>query len=476
MGLKDFFSKTAQDRQEYEVTRNARTAKNVVDRTDSLQVNIELTKGIYYNNYPGLTFGAALGYPAISIPVSFMGLPAPVPVDENDEQLAQELVDIVESFATQIRSLHIQCHRDGTVWVRPEWDAINGRLAWEFIPDNTVTDVIRNINNGDIQEVWTSEKITISTEYDKTAEFVRTRKFAKDKITITYSDARGTIPKTIKDATIVNPVGALPVPFANNADYSDVRGHSDYERILPLLKQYHDLSVASATVLAKFKTKLVMTVKDSGKWIKAAGGKTENIDIQNMDLIVNGEGESAALLSPDKAIEPHLKMQEQLFLMIIEALGIPELFFGGMATGNHASVEESMTSLIKLIKDKQLQKNRAYKRLFTDSVSLLRKATLSNAPVMEIVMGWGELESISDKSKAEIFASFTKGVASAVASSSITKAQLYELWKNLYPNATEATFEEFDTGLKDTAQLNQYAAMGYSEGLDFQGTEDAGDE
>ncbi len=476
MGLKDFFSKSAQDRRDTAVTRTARADKIEVDRTDSLQVNIELTKGIYYNNYPGLTFGASLGYPAISIPVSFMGLPAPIPADENDERPTQELIDVVDMFATQIRSLHTQCHRDGTVWVRPNWDAINGRLAWEFIPDNTVTDVIRNINNGDIQEVWTSEKITISTEYDKTAEFVRTRRFAKDKITITYSDVRGTIPKGLRDVTMVNPTGALPIPFANNADYSDVRGHSDYERILPLLKQYHDLSVASSTVLAKFKTKLVMTVKDSAKWIKAAGGDAENIDIQNLDLIVNGEGESAALLSPDKAIEPHLKMQEQLFLMIIEALGIPELFFGGMATGNHASVEESMTSLIKLVKDKQSQKNRAYKRLFSDSIQLMRKATLNNEPVLDIVMGWGELESISDKSKAEIFAAFTKGVASAVSSSSITKAQLYELWKGLYPAATEASFEEFDAGLKDTAQLDQFASLSYSEGLDFDGGVEAGDE
>ncbi len=471
MGIKDFFNKSKQDRQEISVTRSVRDAKHVVDHSDSFQVNLELTKGIYYNNYPGLTMSSSIGYTAISIPIWWMGLPTPTPADENDEQTAEELAVMVEAFASAITSLHTQCHRDGTIWILPVWDANKGVLAWEFIPDNTVTDIIRNINNGEIQEVWTSEKVKITTAFDKTAEFTRVRKFAKDKITIKYSDIQGTIPAGLKDKTMVNPVGALPVPFANNADYNDVRGHSDYERILPILKQYHDLSFASASTLAKFKTKLVMTVQEPKKWLASAGG-SENVNVENMDLVMLTSGsagassETASLLSADKAIEPYLKKQEQLFLMIVESLGIPELFFGGMATGNHASVEESQASLVKLVKDKQSRKNKAYTRLFTDSLKLQRLATMNSRPVEEVNMGWGELDSLSEKTKADIFASFSKAAASLVSSNSITKAQLYELWKELYPKATEGSFEEFDAGLKDMAQLNQFASMSYSEGLD----------
>ncbi len=179
--LKDFFNKSAQDRQEFAVTRNAREANRVIDHSDSFQVNLELTKGIYYNNYPGLTMASSIGYTAISIPIWWMGLPTPTPADENDEQTAEELSTMVGAFAPAIMSLHTQCHRDGTVWILPVWDANRNTLAWEFIPDNTVTDIIRNINSGDIQEVWTSEKIKMSTDFDKIVEFTRVESSPKTR-------------------------------------------------------------------------------------------------------------------------------------------------------------------------------------------------------------------------------------------------------------------------------------------------------
>ncbi len=456
MGIKDIFFKPKS--KAFAPTHIARNARSVTDNTESYQCNAALTQGLWTNTYPGLTLAGPLAHPIVQIPVSFMGLPSP---SSPDEATAAELTALVAAFSTQIRNIHIQCHRDGTVWIRPDWDVVAGKMTWEFIPDNTVTDIVKDINTGEIKEIWTQESMVVSTQFEKTATFIRKRHFTKDKITVTYTDIQGEA--KVKNTVYKNPLGVLPIPFSNNTDYGEVRGHSDYERIVPLLKQYHDLGVAAAVTLAKFNTKLIAKVDDPGKepW------NQDGLDVQNMDLIVTTPDESIELLSPDRSIESYLKMREQIFLIIAESVEIPELFFGGMATGNHASVEESMTSLIKLVRNKQNQKNRAYEALFNSSLAIQRMATLNRQPVGTVTMGWEELDAVSDKSKSDIFVGFTKGISDAFQAGAMTKSQLYEIWKQLYPGITESTLEEFTDGLRDTAQHNQYNGAGYAEALDF---------
>ncbi len=110
-----------------------------------------------------------------------MGLPSPT---SPDEATAAELTELVATFSTQIRNIHIQSHRDGTIWIRPDWDVETGKLTWEFIPDNTVTDIVKDVNTGEIKEIWTQESMVVSTQFDKTATFIRKRHFTKDKITV----------------------------------------------------------------------------------------------------------------------------------------------------------------------------------------------------------------------------------------------------------------------------------------------------
>ena len=61
------------------------------DWTDQYTVNSELTRGLYHNTYPGMKLAGGLAYPPIAIPVNFMGLPVPKPVDDNDETTKAEL-------------------------------------------------------------------------------------------------------------------------------------------------------------------------------------------------------------------------------------------------------------------------------------------------------------------------------------------------------------------------------------------------
>ncbi len=461
--LKDLFNTTRDD---YLVTHKKRQQQpRSVNRTESYTVDADLTQGMYHNTYPGLTFAASLAHPIINIPVSFMGRPGPSPRDEDDTQTVDELNVMVDRFSTEIIAIHTQCHRDGTVWVLPTWDSTSQALKWEFIPDGSVSDVIRDINTGIIHQVWTNERITIATDFGQTATFTRKRKFSRASVIVTYTDVEGTLPQALRDTTIRNAHGVIPIPFANNADQGAVRGHSDYERIMPLLKQYHDLSDASAVALARYSPKLVINVREPGKWV----GDNESIDVSEMDLFTLEPDEKVSLLTPDRAAEPFLAKQKQLFLMILESVGIPEIFFGGMATGNHASVEESMTSLIKLVKSKQNAKNKAYIALFTASLIIQRRATLDTTPVAELMMRWGELDGISQKTKSEILTNFTTGISKAMQSNSITPQQMYELWRSTYPKETENDYEAFLENLKSTAALNQLAGMSYAEGMDFTG-------
>ncbi len=434
-----------QHAQRIPVTRTPRQENKAVDWTDGLQANTELTKGLFHNTAAGFKLAGALAYAPIVVPVQFMGLPILLPEDDKDEDTALELEELIETFAKEIRDIHTECHRDGTIWIYPNWDARDNKLRWEFIGDETVTDVVRNMH-GDIVEVHTAETLTLSTGFDKRAICIRKRRFTKAQIDVSYTVESGIVPPELRDVAMRNPLGILPIPFANNADARDIRGYSDYERILSDLKDYHDISYARSLILAKFKIKMVQTVHDVNKWEANNGysstGAT-NIDIANTSLIFNTADESTAFVFPNGATEPYGAALKQIWKKITQGAMLPEIVWGLKTPGNSASVEESMTTLIKYVQNKQVQKNVAYVQLFTASLMLLRAVGMRKKDVPAITITWGGLDAVSEQIKANIFSSFATGMSTLAQAGALTHEQMYNMWRELYPNITP------DKGLDD---------------------------
>ena len=166
-----------------------------------------------------MKLAGALAFSPIAVPVWFMGLPIP----KSEDEITQLLLDeIMERFATQMEQMHIECHRDGTLWVWPFFSATDGKIHWEIIPDGSVTDIIRSIETGVIIKIVTNEQLTVTVDDNKTVVVNRKRVFTREKITETWGGA--SIAANLKSNTKRNMSGELPIPFANNSDASGRKG------------------------------------------------------------------------------------------------------------------------------------------------------------------------------------------------------------------------------------------------------------
>ena len=438
-------------------TKQQRRTPNSRDWTDSLQVNHDLTYGLYHNSYPGMKLAGALAFSPIAVPVWFMGLPIP----KSEDEITQLLLDeIMERFATQMEQMHIECHRDGTLWVWPFFSATDGKLHWEIIPDGSVTDIIRSIETGVIIKIVTNEQLTVTVDDNKTVVVNRKRVFTREKITETWGGA--SIAANLKSRTKQNMSGELPIPFANNSDANETRGHSDYERIVYDLKDYNDIDLMQSTTLAKFNTKLAVTMKGAKDWL-ANNGYTSisEVDVAGSDMFLNVPDEKTELLFPTNAHEAYESALKRKFRKIVEGSGIPEICWGVKVEGNLASAEEQMGLLVQFVKDKRNQKIKSYTRLFTASVKLLSVATMQASNAADIKITWGALDELSAKTKAEVFKLFADGAAALINGAACTKSQLYKLWDSLYPNITEEDQEEFEIALSGMAKHKQFKDADY---------------
>lgn len=426
-------------------TKRKRVAPVPVDWTDSLQVNSALTKGLYHNSYPGMKLGGALAYNPIAVPVSFMGYPSVRAID--NDTLQEQLTAITEKMVDQMKDIHIQCHREGTIWIWPKYSATDG-LIWEFISDDSITDIIRDLETGKVIRIEVREEITLAVGDGKTAKVTLERIFTKQKYSIKYS---GEVPAGIRSRDFRNPSGILPIPFSNNADGNEIRGHSDYERIVTDLKDYHDVSLSESQILAKFSPKMVQTVKDVEVFAKNNGFADSadmftNVELGKLDLVINTTDEKTEFEFPERVTEGHIKKKQEIFHKIVETSGVPEIAWGLKTEGNNASAEESMTVLMNYVTDKRDQKNEAYKVLFSASLILLNIARVLNE-TGDFVVEWNTLSALSAKTKSEIFKNFCDGLNKIMSTAGMTKKQLYDLWVLNYPQVTEESLEEFEAGL-----------------------------
>jgi hypothetical protein len=440
------------------------------DWTDSLQVNGVLTRQLYHNSYPGMKLAGSMAFNPIAVPVWFMGLP--IPKSESDS--IQEIIDdILETKSREMVQIHLQCHREGTIWIYPFFSSKQNKVVWEFIPDDVVTDIIRDIDSGDVVEIITDEEILLTISYGRNITVRRRRTFSKTKVTTQWFSGRSELPNQLIDKAQRNVAGILPIPFANNRDGDEVRGHSDYERIVTDLKDYHDIDLKRSEMLAKFDAKMVQYVKDVENWKKNNGwNNLTDINIGTTDLIINlFEQEKTEFAFPERAHEAYDSALKNKFRKIVEGSGIPEIIWGTRVTGNHATSEEQMDTLVKFVEDKRSQKNKSYLDLFSATIKLILISTIQPEEI-DIQIEWNNLDAVSEKVKSEVFLNFSRGVNQLINSAGITKDQLFKTWRYMYPQATEDDFDEFEIGLAKMARHKQFQNEDFALAQDFGDSEE----
>ena len=432
---------------------------------EDIQCNYEVTYGIYHNQYPGTKLAGSLAAAPINIPVWLMGLPSVICEDKNTQERISKLI---EDMSLKMQNIHMQCHRDGTIWVYPFYDSRNKQLVWEAFNDDTVSSIIKDLTTGEIVEMTTTEMINVQTSDSNISSAKRVRHFTKTRVEETITGMQ--IPNS---GNRINVAGILPIPFSNNPDLNEKRGHSDYERIIYDLKNYHDIELARSTMLAKFNPKMIQTLgansADPKRWLRNNGYRTiDDIDLAGMDFVMNLEGDTTSFAFPDTANNTYSETLKQIFKKIVEGSGVPEIAWGLKTEGNNASVEESMTTLLNLVSDKRAQKTKKYEDLFKASLRILSVADMANYS-QEIKVKWGTLDGLNAQTKAEVFTKFATGVAALINSAGATKEQLYKLWQAMYPEETPEKFEEYQEGI---SIMGKHKAFKDAQYLDIQSSGD----
>jgi len=430
-----------------------------VNMEGGLQANSGLLKALYEGSYQGLQFASPLLLPPLSTIVALMGAPVP---KSGDPRTQEALGEITEQMSTRFCKLHRRSLLHGTAWRYPRYDMSHG-LVWEEIPDAIVTDILVDVASNRVREIYTSEQITLRVRPNTSETLQRDRRFLPDRVAVKYNIGR------YPDYTARNVSGVLPVPFSNETDEAEIRGHSLFARVLRDLKDYHDIDFRVSTILAKFTPKQVQEVSgDSQKGVEAwlknntgsgsiAGLKT--LDIFERDLIVNikGKESTAFVFAPSDATAAHESALRRKFLKIVEGTGIPELFWGPLATGNHATTEEQWQQAISRVEEIRAQYAEAYRALYRGSLNVLQVARAERY-AGDVEICWNRLTATSEKTKADILRSFSSAVSGMVNSGTMTLRQLYTLWNQMNPESGIGTLEEFKAELKGCADHAHYVS------------------
>lgn len=453
--------KSSTDNKTKRETRRPATRYNA----DDMVANSGLVDQLYHNTYPGLKLAGGLAYNVIATPVWTMGLPIARPVDDEDEATRDRLKQIYSAMSLAMVQNHTICHRRGTSWIWPQYDSRNMRLLWRNIPDDEITDIIRDPVTDEITELYTDRQFTVATGRINRQTVRETRHYTYTRIITEYQGADGT---GYRNSSVRNPVGILPINFLNNADPNDARGHSDYERVIQLLKQYHDIDLAESETLAKFRGKLVQTIANVDDWKLNNGiSSFADFDPAAEDFILNityaDSEEKTEYIFPTSAVEGYELALKRIFRKLVETSGIPEIAWGLKTEGNNASVEESMGVLVSYAKTKQDEKTEKYKQLFEASLRLLAAVDMDQSATSRVVVSWDDLSAVNEQTKALIFQQYANGIAAVMNVAAITKEQLHAMWLVRFPKGTEQDFEVFNRQLLKAASFKTFRDASYAE-------------
>jgi hypothetical protein len=398
-----------------------------------------------------------------------MGLPVPV----GEEQDEGDLIKIIEDHANDCYMLHLLSHRDATAWIWPFFSREQNKDIWEFIPDDVISDIIRDLNTGEVIMIIADERITIKTAENTTSTIRRKRTFTRKLVKIEWSE-NGTAITGLVSGIFKNPTGIMPIPFANNRDGDEVRGHSDYERIISDLKNYHDTDLSLSELLTKFSPKMIQEVQNVDDWKKANGiTSMADINIASLDFIINlFDKERTTFEWPAGAHEAGMAKLTQIFWKLVQGSGIPEIFWGTKVQGNYASADNQVDMAIQFVEDKQRQKNEPYKQLISATAQLRNIARMDSTVPVVTELKWNALDLLSETAKIDIFSKFASGLSALITSAGITKEQAYKIYQRMFPYATEASFDDFRAGLGEMAKHKAFSNTPYEIIADLNGSMD----
>lgn len=475
--FRDFFGKKTRTR---DVSKRTPSRPFSRDATGGLVANGEMLNGLYYGTDPGTQFAAPIAFTPISVPVSLIAIPTPKPID-GDEATKEALIELISLMSDEFPIIERTKLIKGTAWRWVRYDSRTMRLVWESIPDESITDVETDPSTDEIVAIYTHDNFKITTSENQTGYVERKRKITAKKITVNWVRKEG-LASTFQDTSTSNPFGFMPIPFGHDCAEGKWRGNSVYTRIIRTLKSGHDIELRRDQILSDFNPKLIHEVSDIDEWLANNGYGTSVIDCDNdafeskVFLNLFGKEKTTMLSLSSDATKQHTDALMYKIKMAIIGSGIPELFWGPLATGNAASTETQKDMAVLYIQSLRREDNSPYEKAFNQSLSIMGFIALRTYQAVK--MGWDDLDMVSPEIQSKIFQSVSTGIANIVTSAGGTKEDLRYFWTKFYPTLPEKKQDEFNKGITEMAEhkaLSNIDAMTLQEINGTKDTEETGE-
>jgi len=435
----DFWTKTTdRDLSKQEVRITTKKRKMVEPAA-----NDDLLKGIYKGSAQEINLSSYFATGMVDVPRNMTGIPGIIPDQGQDDKLIKEIMPLVmDEFPVLVCTMLV----NGTAWRWAKWSDKLHRLVWEAIPDGSITSIIYDLDTGEISELWIDEQI----EYNK------------DKTNIDYTNRIRHITRTMiteewrggsnnKIIQYKNPFGFMPVPFGHNCFEGEWRGNSVFGKVLRHLKTSHDIEYKRDEILSDFDPKIIQQVKDVGTWVKnntppGTDPKSVQFDPFGHRFFVNLEGETTtfAALTAD-ATSQHTVALKDKELKIIKGSGVPELFFGALATGNHASTDTDKLLVLDYIGGLRRELTKATQDIVNQSLMILAYMRFTQPP--QVSIQWGNMSMLSEMEKAQVMGAYSSAIVPLMNNGAISPEGAFWLTKKLYPEFPAEDAEHFMSGM-----------------------------
>jgi hypothetical protein len=381
-----------------------------IRRTGGL-ASAPLLKAIYTGAAQDFNLASGITYPAIAVPKQLVGVPV---IGDAYPELQIYLLD-EGPIITQTMLV------TGTAWRWPRWSDKLRRLVWEAISDEAIGSqgIETDPDTGEILVIRTDENIEFNGPEFRVRYARRKRIITPELITEEWTGDRDGFTR------YKNPFGFMPIPFGHDCWESDWRGQSVYGRIIRLIADNHDIRRNRDGILAQFKPKIIQTSPSPDRWIEnnkrytAAGGK-EKYSPFEADFVLNAGEETTTYLnigSDATAQHTHAIQENNKEIMI--ASGLPELLFGGLATGNYASTDSQIRAAVEYVKDIRREMTAAYQRLLNQSAHIL--SYMRFAPARTVEVKWGALDMTSPEQRGRIIGNYAAAIGALLSNGSISK-------------------------------------------------------
>ena len=134
-------------------------------------------------------------------------------------------------------------------------------------------------------------------------------------------------------------------------------------------------------------------------------------------------------------------------LKVIKGSDIPELFFGALATGNHASKEADKLLTLDHIKGIRNELTKGTQQLVNQSLKILAFMRFTQPPKVSIQ--WGNLSLLSENQKAQIISAYASAIMPILNNKVISKEGAFFFTKKLFPDFPAENPDQFMAGLNN---------------------------